>query len=217
MICSLNEIEAETRKAARGAALSWGLAEEAGKAARWLEMHGIRSVPLFAALFEGYAGRGYAALATMSTAGCWRAPGGMLCPVIAGAGLLDRADEIAAGRAIDMAEIGWPVLLAPFAAATAKATGVGIALEWPGVRFAFAGEDTWCDAERGALGAASAPRVTCGMTGGAHGGRLRTGIVGVAVDEAAWSRLDAFVQRTYVPASDESRLKGAGAGLLDTD
>jgi len=37
------------------------------------------------------------------------------------------------------------------------------------------------------------------------------------VDAAVWSRLDAFVQRTYVPASDESRLKGAGAGVLDTD
>jgi hypothetical protein len=218
MICSLNEIEAETRKAARGAGLSWGLAEEAGKAARWLEMHGLRSVPFFAALFEAYAGRDYTALAMASTAGCWRARGGMLCPVIAGAGLLDRADEIAAGRAIEMADLALPVLLAPFAAAIVKATGAGIVLEWPGVRFVFTGEGTWCDAERGALDAASAPHATCGKLAGAvRGTPLRPAIVGVPVDEAVWSRLDAFVQRTYVPASDESRLKGAGAGVLDTD
>ena len=41
MHASLNEIESLCKKAARGAGLSWGLAEEAGKAARWLSAHGL--------------------------------------------------------------------------------------------------------------------------------------------------------------------------------
>ena len=36
MHASLNEIESLCKKAARGAGMSWGLAEEAGKAAKWL-------------------------------------------------------------------------------------------------------------------------------------------------------------------------------------
>lgn len=218
MICSLNEIEAEIRKAARGAGLPWGLAEEAGKAARWLEMHGMRGAPLFAALFESYGGRLYEAIAMVSGEGLWRARGGMLCPLVAGVGLSDRAHEIAAGRTIDMEAVSWPVLLAPFAAALSSATGAAIALRWPGVGFAFARDGVRLAADHGAMNAALAPRASCGpMTGDPRGRRLTPEIANMPVEEAAWSRLETFVQRTYVPASDESRLKGAGAGLLDTD
>lgn len=39
----------------------------------------------------------------------------------------------------------------------------------------------------------------------------------VRVDPAHWSRLAVLEARTYVPASDVSRLAGAGAGLIDND
>ena len=42
MIVSLNEIESLALKAARGAGMSWGLAEEAAVAASWLA---ARSLP----------------------------------------------------------------------------------------------------------------------------------------------------------------------------
>ena len=38
---SLNEIEAQVRKAVRGAGLSWGLGEEGGKAMRWLASQNV--------------------------------------------------------------------------------------------------------------------------------------------------------------------------------
>ena len=38
---SLNELDAMARKAARGAGYSWGLAEEAGRATRWLAAAGL--------------------------------------------------------------------------------------------------------------------------------------------------------------------------------
>ena len=37
------------------------------------------------------------------------------------------------------------------------------------------------------------------------------------VDETIWESLSALAFKTYVPASTESRLKGAGAGLFDND
>ena len=44
---------------------------------------------------------------------------------------------------------------------------------------------------------------------------LRTGPVDIA--DEIWEALSAFAHRTYVPASESSRLKGAGAGLTDND
>jgi hypothetical protein len=218
MLCSLNEIEAELRKAARGSGLSWGLAEEAGKAGRWLEMHGIECLPIFAALFEQNDGRPYDEIAIVQAEGCWRASGGTLCPLIAGAALVDRAAEIAGGRTVELATIAWPVLLAPFAAAVATVTQTSIQLDWPGMRFTFADGCVRREATRDVTTITWAAHVSCGrLAGAAQGTVMRPKIAGAAVEESVWARLEAFVERTYVPASDESRLKGAGAGLLDTD
>jgi hypothetical protein len=218
MLCSLNEIEAELRKAARGSGLSWGLAEEAGKAGRWLEMHGIECLPIFAALFEQNDGIPYDEIAIMQTEGGWRASGGKLCPLIAGAALVDRAEEIAGGRTVELAAIAWPVLLVPFAAAVATAAGTSVQLGWPGVRFTFADGCVRRETTLDVTTVASAPYTRCGrLVGVAPGTVVRPEIPGTAVAESVWARLDAFVARTYVPASDESRRKGAGAGLLDID
>lgn len=42
-------------------------------------------------------------------------------------------------------------------------------------------------------------------------------VVARAVDPSLWSRVLALAARTYVPASDASRRRGAGAGLTDSD
>jgi hypothetical protein len=39
----------------------------------------------------------------------------------------------------------------------------------------------------------------------------------VDIGDEIWEALSAFAHRTYVPASEASRLKGAGAGLTDND
>ena len=52
MTLSLNEVQAQAFKAARGAGYAWGLAEEAGKATRWLCGHGLDGVALLVELLE---------------------------------------------------------------------------------------------------------------------------------------------------------------------
>ena len=49
MIYSLSEIDAQCKKATRGAGFEWGHAEEAGKAARWLAKHELPGAALLAA------------------------------------------------------------------------------------------------------------------------------------------------------------------------
>jgi uncharacterized protein DUF3726 len=40
---------------------------------------------------------------------------------------------------------------------------------------------------------------------------------GADVSQADWQKIVALVQKTFVPASEGSRLKGAGAGMTDND
>ncbi|MHC4974961.1 MAG: DUF3726 domain-containing protein [Planctomycetota bacterium] len=93
MTFSLNEVEAMGKRAARGAGLDWGIAEEAGKAARWLTAHGLPGPELLAQLLTRNEGKSYDELAPVSTDDVWQAESGCLCPLIAGAALSDRAAE----------------------------------------------------------------------------------------------------------------------------
>lgn len=216
MTFSLNEIEAMGKRAARGAGLPWGLAEEAGKAARWLTAHDLPGSELLAELLTRNDGKNYDALAPVSADGVWQARTGRLCPLISGVALCDRASEIAAGREIEFGPIIFPVLLAPFAAGVAKLTGAAAELSWAGAVMTFTSEGVAIDADDAAV-----------TTRWADSGRCRraentvvaspTGTPGRAVDAETWSRLSAFAHRTFAPATEASRLAGAGAGLTDND
>ena len=128
MSFSLNEIEAMGKRAARGAGLDWGIAEEAGKATRWLTAHGLPGPELLAELLTRNEGKSYDELAPVSADGVWLAKSGRLCPLIAGAALSDRATELAAGRAFELGPIAFPLLLAP---CTMPASGLVSSREVP--------------------------------------------------------------------------------------
>ena len=49
---SLAEIDALSRKACRGAGYSWGLAEDAGKAVRWLTAYGLPGAETLSELLQ---------------------------------------------------------------------------------------------------------------------------------------------------------------------
>lgn len=59
MKVSLNQIEQTARKAARGAGLAWGLADEVGRAMRWLHTYGLNGAALLAAHLDGVGGGGF--------------------------------------------------------------------------------------------------------------------------------------------------------------
>jgi hypothetical protein len=201
------------KRAARGAGHHWGIAEEAGKAARWLAARGLPGPELLAGLLERTDGRRYAELAPEAADGLWRAPSGPLCPLIAGAALVDRAERIAAGG-IALGPVSFPLLLAPYLAMAAKVSGAAMTLAWPGGAVTVF-PDGRVSAE-GALAAPAADSATCGMAAPEAGSAPDSRGPHVVAD-SAWSRLEALAQRTYAPATEASRILGAGAGLSDND
>ncbi len=219
IVCSLNEVEAYARRAARGAGMHWGLAEEAGKATRWLAERDLPGVPLLAELLTANRERAYEDMAPVIVDGRWRAAKGELCPLCSGAALWDRSDLLTVGEEIHLLALGRPLLLTPFLDQTRRSRGACWELRWTGVRIAVSagGVAVECSEESALLtGRADEVTVLVGADSSA-GPTHRPRTAGVSIPIAAWRTLEALAKRTYVPASEESRARGAGAGSTDND
>lgn len=219
IVCSLNEVEVYGRRAARGAGMPWGLAEEAGKASRWLCERGLPGVELLARLLEANDGRSYASMAPVIANGRWQAADGDLCPVCTGAALSDHMDLLTCEKEISLIRLAYPLLLAPFLDRSWRLDGVCYELRWPNACVSvFAnGLEMECSEESAHLSEhVEEVKVTAGThRNGRPEHHPRT--VGVKTPLPVWRAMEAFAKRTYVPATDESRAKGAGAGRTDND
>jgi hypothetical protein len=126
-ILSLTEAEALATKAARGAGHPWGLAEEAGMAARWLHDHGHNGLALLADLLTDP----MPLCGPIIDRADWRAaPGAMLCPLRTGAALCDFGglSGVTVGAGIRLHDLGHPALLRPFLARLSAQTGVHVGM-----------------------------------------------------------------------------------------
>ncbi|MEL7525264.1 MAG: DUF3726 domain-containing protein [Pseudomonadota bacterium] len=208
MTLSLNEIEATAKRAARGAGYSWGLAEEASKAARWLSSHGQDGIAALALLLE----KGLAQSPDhqpRATDEIWQGDGD-LCPLVTGAFLSDCAQNLRSGP-VDMRRVAVPLLILPFAANAAAELRCCVTVETDGRVAMTDGSNLLCADRLPEL----AERITVRPAGTIpswqpHGARATP-------DPDSWTRLGVLAHRTYAPATDESRLRGAGAGLSDND
>lgn len=77
---ALNEVEATAKNAARGAGYSWGMAEEAAKATRWLCANGIDGCKALARVLAQADEIGPREMAPRDLSGDWAAEAGALCP-----------------------------------------------------------------------------------------------------------------------------------------
>jgi uncharacterized protein DUF3726 len=214
MIVSLNEIESLALKAARGAGMSWGLAEEAAAAAAWLARQDLPWAETLAGILAGQHATSPPQIAADAIAPSHT--GSRICPILCGALLSDLGP--AAGITV-VHDVLAPVWLAPFVARWVGPDRV-VRLGWPDVSLRISQDGAiGTDAAAPGLALTFADRVEIVMEPSATRQapprqRQRTGYI---TPEDAWHALQAFEHRTYVPASAQSRLAGAGAGLLDND
>ncbi len=191
---SLVEIRTLSMKAARGAGFSWGLAEEAGLAVRWLQARGMPGVQALAQYLEQ---------CEMSGIDPDK------CPLQNGAGVSDGASP----EEGELGNIRTPLLLIPFVAQS---------LAVPSCRLQC-GDQQFTISKDGYLFSGSAAQ---SLTAEAKCGFIHDGKVVPPTDRKSRvpdsdavhvSTLAKFAHRTYAPATEESRMAGAGAGLSDND
>ncbi|MEM7509112.1 MAG: DUF3726 domain-containing protein [Pseudomonadota bacterium] len=214
MSFSLNEVEALAKRAARGSGLHWGLAEEAAKGVRWLARFGLPGPALLADLLILNDGAAHEDLTPSDLDGVWTAPAGRLSPLIAGAALSDCADQLRHGS-LRLGPVSQPMLLAPFAAAAARYLGQGVALRWAGTTLLGDGTVLEISGDQAGATAELVEHVECALAD--PPAKALTSVERAEVDGQTWARLGVFAARTYAPATEASRLLGAGAGVSDND
>ena len=217
---SVPEMRALAGKAARGAGLEWGLAEEAGWAAALLHAGGQDGAGLLARVLLGW--RGCASLQV--AAGQWRAhaPNLPLCALHVGVALVDFCgmdQGVSPARAVQIGPVAWPGFLLPHLAQTATRLGTDVELSWRN-----AGTKRLVVPAGGGLSFAQSPagaeliglseaeivvRVPPQRAESGAGVRPRSPPA-CAYAPTGLEILRRFADETLVPASDASRRMGAG-------
>lgn len=210
MILSLNEIEALSRKATRGAGYPWGLAEEAGRAVRWLCVRGMDGGAVLADLLDQRDGQTLSGATPVLSGDTWGAVDGPLCPLITGAAVSDMALSLS-DRRLHLSHVQQPTLMLPFVGWAAQIVSSPLTLSWVGGQAVCDGAGLQIDGQF--PGPAAQLQITPG------------GVLPLPVSLAtraqigadSLTRLERFANRTYAPATEASRLMGAGAGVSDND
>jgi hypothetical protein len=212
---SRNEVASLCMKAARGAGMSWGLAEEAGFAAAWLVQHGINGPSHLYAHLDQAQGRPWGDLCPTVSPGAWEAPAGRaLCPIALGATLCDYAElpeGIKAGSSLEIGKVDHPVLLIPFLAVIAASNDLLIDIVWTGGMVSLGGRS---DTLMHAAHALAGQQVPITLT--ARSGKPQVATPGKVpkISAEIIAALNTLAMRTTVPSSESSR---AGAGSTTTD
>jgi len=216
-LLSRGEIETLCAKAARGAGMTWGLAEEAGFAAGWLSARGIDGPHALIAHLSWAQGLPWQDICPRVARGNWTARGGgVLCPVALGATLCDFCelpDATLGDHGLTVGPVSHPAILLPFLAAMAQRLGHPIDVSWPGGGVAIAP----CGGIAGALtGLVALDRAQLILNPGDEAPDAAPPGLRRECSRETLDRLDALALKIAVPSSETSRAD-AGAGHGDND
>jgi hypothetical protein len=209
-LLSSNEANALCMKAARGAGLSWGLAEEAGYAAAWLYARGINGPARLLAHLNWVVNRLYPCVRLVGGESLVASGEGPLCPIVLGASLSDVA-MLPHGS---IGPVHAPVLLLPFVHQLSRTTARSLTLCWADGRVSV----TKTGSLLGDLDALMAAR-TMELTLRAQDGSdmLSAEPSGpVPICQSILSELNTYAIQTTVPSSLASR-EDAGSLAGDND
>lgn len=212
---TLAEIESYLRKAARASGLEWGLAEEAGKAARWLAAFDLPGPETMLAHLQNLAGKDYAAFIPRCDLEPWQAADGALCPIVTGAALADRSAAMLDGNELRLGTTAYPILLVATLGQAARFHRCAFTTRWADLRLDCFGNGLTIEGDRGSLLLAEVDRVSCCKSDATAPQQLAS-TRAYNIDKDVFKGIEALAFETYAPATEESRA-GAGAGLTDND
>ena len=218
MSWSIGETRALTLKAARGAGLGWGLAEEASEAVAWLQSRGLPGVSALCRYFNWYQSQ-------KSLLPKWA---GILhddntipyCPFIIGTAISDGAIKIPTNisTGVSLGFIREPLLLLPFISASAP-DGYGLYIQNIFISVDLGKEKSLSHLDfPNALLMEEAEcfirpinKTPPSFQSKAPPLRLPDCYRGCI------SVFNTFASKTYAPSTEKSRSTGAGGGLIDDD
>ncbi len=198
--------------------MPWGLADDTGRAVRWLHAFQLDGVSSLAALLERLDHQRPVDHAPESLDGVWQGPGNVLSPIMTGLALSDCLALIPE-RGIETRAIACPILVAGYVGQTILNREQSVTLGWLSIGLSIYPDRLAITGDEADLYAVRADRLTCEKAlfdRDCSGGRYPK-VGDTRVNAGAWEKLENRAWLTYVEATEASRLSGAGAGLSDND
>ena len=206
---SVGETRSLTVKAARGVGMPWGIAEEAGFALDWLVRHGAPGVTAMCRYLSFYATgieQGRTPVTMPGTEG-----DGWVCPLGFGTALSDGAINLPDGEF----RLREPMILIPFLAACAGSGAVRLTIGDISIDISSDGFHSEM-ITHSLLIAEAECRIASIADNDLPATTHPVNRVGSTMTECI-AVLTRYAHNTYAPATEASRLAGAGAGLSDND
>jgi len=213
---SLSELEATLTKAAKGVGLPYGLGQDAARAAGHAKLQGLDCLAAFLDALDALeSGRSKAAAVGDLNDGILQPPAGAILSSLwaspSACDLLQAGTAQGQGSAqIHLTKVDVPLVVLAQALSLKATTGANVRIAWNGEDVPAAARDL----PRGPLDI----RLTLQQSGQVtvlH--KSSAPPRGLRVDERLWRRLERYADRNLVENSEESRLSGAGAGVVDRD
>lgn len=219
---SLGEAQALAHDAVRGAGYNWGYAQEAASATRWLETHGLPGLQALSEHLMFADTREDAATPTVSVAPSDFADRRQLCPLATASTLTDHAQQLE--MSTRLTEMQKPILLVPSIELLAQYGNTVISISWstPGNSVTLYLDGTEASCQNGDMSVLLAPlakQVIITLNGGALK-QMETQLTRrsrALTSPTHYRHLTDYADRTRAPATEASRLSGAGAGLTDVN
>ena len=217
---SLSEVDALCRKASRGAGYSWGLAEESGKAVRWLTAFGLPGAEMLAELLQVVNGE-IERYAPKFIEDQSRSNNYDQCPIFCGALISDQGNLLKQGGSQNFQSMLYPLMALPQAARIAEAFDLSVSIVFDDKEIVCTKEaisysklPNW-EIKRSELMCRKHESLEDASAGMSHS--IYPSALSRPIKTEAIKVLEQFAHKTYVPATEASRLAGAGAGLSDND
>ena len=192
MSFSLNEYEALCKKAARGSGMHWGQSEEVGKAARFLGTYGLDDGPLVLRAIETFGPQN----------ALWLGPA--LCD-----------EGYAFEEPLVIKSIEAQALILPFLHMMIIDQNVSLSITWDRFDAILSSAGIYCILRDGLYQSGPLDISISKFYGSQHDVPCMQSRVNIPQD--IFDRLNSLAHKTYAPATEASRLAGAGAGLNDND
>jgi len=201
---TLSEIDTISKRAARSAGFSWGIAEEVGKNMRLLELFGLAGIKNLNKYLKEYKKRQFQKIALISDIN--EANKNPFCPIILGANFIDQVNLLDKKNNIQISNIAFPILFLPFVSRASEIIGKKIFLKIDEKEFFL------------------------NLNQSIYSNYLKNEILencnninisflenNNLFNENEWNELYKLSEETFVEETESLKIGGAGAGLTDND
>jgi hypothetical protein len=231
---SNNEAASLIKLAARGVGYPWGLGEEAAHAGRWLVERQLPALEHFRSLFAWVDEQEFSQLILQCDDERWRCTREELCPLICGSAILDSASMLLTVDKVELNNVVCPLLLIPFISEASVVLNKPIQMSWKeeelvfnGTCIEFVSDSSELFNNSDSTGSLSSVCISViresvesqGAVSDAPTCELWPVVIHsrVKINRICLESLKQYAHRTYAPATELSRLSGAGAGTSDND